>query len=468
MNYNKLFINGVWIDPISKEKIIVHNPANDEIISSVPSCGTEDLNIAVDAAKRAFDAWQELSLSDRISYLTDVLNNLRNFTLDITNTIVSELGCPVSFSYGEQVISSFDIFESILSKAINIDFEKSYAGYTIYREPVGVTACICPWNYPLYQLILKVVPALICGNTVVMKPASVTPLSSFYFAEAARLANLPKGVFNLITGSGSLIGKEMSSHPDIDMISFTGSTDVGKDIGARAAATVKKVSLELGGKSPCLVLKDANYELAVDTVLDSCFLNSGQTCSAFTRMYIPKSIKEEILAIISKKIDDYTCGDPLDPRYKLGSMSSKEQAEIVRSYIDSGISEGAKLMRCSIQESSLPDTFISPCVFFDVTDDMRIAKEEIFGPVLSIITYDDLDEAIKKCNDTPYGLSSCVFGSEDEAIKIAKKLRAGNVHINDSPFVIDAPFGGYKESGIGRESGELGILEFTEVKAVFH
>lgn len=468
MNYNKLFIDGVWIDPISKEKILVHNPAKDEIISSVPSCGTEDLNIAVDAAKGAFDAWQELTLSVRISYLKDVLINLRNFTSEISRTIVSELGCPVSFSYDEQVISSFDMFESILSKAINIDFEKSYAGYTIYREPVGVTACICPWNYPLYQLILKVVPALICGNTVVMKPASVTPLSSFYFAEAVRLSKLPKGVFNLITGSGSAIGKEMSSHPDIDMISFTGSTDVGKDIGARAAATVKKVSLELGGKSPCLVLKNANYELAVDTVLDSCFLNSGQTCSAFTRMYIPKSAKEEILTLISEKINNYICGNPLDSKYKLGSMSSREQAEIVRSYIDSGISEGAKLMRCSIQDSSLPDTFVYPCVFYDVTDDMRIAREEIFGPVLSVITYDDLDEAIRKCNDTHYGLSSCVFGSENEAIKIAKKLRAGNVHVNDSPFVIDAPFGGYKESGLGRESGELGILEFTEVKAVFH
>lgn len=468
MDFKKIYIDGKWINSSSNNFIDVYNPANGNIISSVPACGIKDLNTAVESAKMPLKEWKEYPIYKRIECLKDILINLKSFSSDIISTIVSELGCPISFSSKSQVNSSFDIFESILSTATKIDFEKPHDGYKVYREPVGVIGCICPWNYPLYQLILKVVPALICGNTVVMKPASITPLSSFYFAEAVRLSSLPAGVFNLITGSGSLIGKEMSSHPGIDMISFTGSTEVGKDIGMRAASTVKKVSLELGGKSPCLVLEDADYALAVDTVLDSCFLNSGQTCSAFTRMYIPKSAKNEILDLISHKIDNYKCGDPLDPMCKLGPMSSEEQAKIVRSYIESGISDGAKLLKSSIQNSSLPDIFVSPHVFYDVTDDMKIAREEIFGPVLSVITYDNLDSAIQKCNDTRYGLSSCVFGSEKEALNIAKKLHAGNVHINDSPFVNDAPFGGYKQSGLGRESGEFGILEFTEVKAVFN
>lgn len=468
MDYKKLFIDGKWVNSSSDTFIEVTNPADNSFIAHVPSANINDLNFAISSADKAFATWSSLSLTARLDYLDSLLHELTKFSQELTSVIVSELGCPVSFSYESQVISSIDEFSSLLDFAKKIDFEKRYDGYTLRREPFGIVACICPWNYPLYQLVLKVIPALICGNTVILKPASITPMSAYYFAEAVRLANLPEGVFNLITGSGSLIGRTMAEHEKIDMVSFTGSTAVGKDIIIHSASTVKKISLELGGKSPCLVLENADYSLAVDTVLDSCFLNSGQTCSAFTRMYVPISSKEKILDLIRDRIDKYVSGNPLDPNFKLGSMSSLEQSKIVRSYINSAISQGAKIITCKSSDSSLSDTFINPCVLFDVSDDMEIAKAEIFGPVLSVITYDDLEYAIKKCNDSPYGLSSCIFGDEKEALSIAKKLKAGNVHINASPFITGAPFGGYKQSGLGREGGELGILEFTEVKAIFH
>lgn len=468
MDFSKIFINGIWQDSSSEKFINVYNPASNTSIALVPACNEADLDKAIVAAKTAYFDWSEMNLEDRLTYLNEVLYHLRHFRKELIKITISELGSPLKFTQEVQVDSPLNDFHSFLECGKKILFEESHEGYSLLREPVGVVACICPWNYPLYQLIQKVIPALICGNTVIFKPASLTPLSSYYFAEAIRLSGLPKGVFNFLPGNGSTLGKSITRHQGIDMVSFTGSTEAGKNIAESSASSIKKIALELGGKSPCLILESANLDLAVNTVLNSCFLNSGQTCSALTRMYIPRSRNREIIEIISSKINSYLVGNPCSENSVLGPLSSPEQVKIVNNYIELGIREGAKLLTSNQEPPKNIANIVLPSVFINATSDMRIAKEEIFGPILTVIQYDDIEKAIEECNNTLYGLSSCVFGEEKSALKIAKKIRAGNVHINNSPFVFDAPFGGYKQSGIGRESGMLGILEFTEVKAIFH
>lgn len=468
MDYSKIFINGTWMSPLSSKYNPVHNPATGALLASLPSCSKEDVILAIQAAHEARPTWEKLPLTERITRLEALLKSLSSYRDELISTIVSELGSPITFTREVQVDSPIEDFRSFLNFIKEPAFEEKYEGYTLFREAVGVVSCICPWNYPLYQLIQKVVPALLCGNTVVLKPSSLTPLSAYYFAKAAEDVDLPRGVFNLITGLGSTIGHLMASHPLVDMVSFTGSTVVGRAIAEAAASSIKKLALELGGKSPCLVLEGADYPLAVDTVLDSCFYNSGQTCSALTRLFIPRSSRKFFYDLISEKIETYRCGDPAKETTVLGPLSSPTQLKVVKHYIEEGLKEGARLIAPAKSNPLKSDIYFPPCVFFDVTNDMTIAQEEIFGPVLCVIEYDDLETAISECNDSPYGLSACVFGEDKEAIKIAKRIKSGNVHINDSPFASGAPFGGYKQSGIGRENGIHGILEFTELKAVFH
>lgn len=453
MDYSRVFIDGTWRKALSSESIEVYNPATGALLAGVPACNEEDLNLAIRAAAKAFTTWAALPLNLREQALQTVLESLSSYRKELIETIVAELGCPLSFTVDVQVDSPLSDFKEFLSSVAALPFREEHEGYTLYREAVGVVSCICPWNYPLYQLIQKVVPALLCGNTVVLKPSSLTPLSAYYFAKAIEDANLPKGVFNLITGQGSRVGSLMASHSMVDMVSFTGSTAVGRSIAEAAAAGIKKLALELGGKSPCLVLEGSDYKLAVATVLDSCFYNSGQTCSALTRLFIPKAGRQIVYNLISESMEAYTCGDPTKKETVIGPLSSEAQLNTVKYYIEEGLKEGAKLISSGDKKPLEADIYFPPCVFFGVTNDMKIAQEEIFGPVLCVIEYDDLEEAIAECNNSPYGLSACVFGEKTRAIEVAKKIKSGNVHINDSPYATGAPFGGYKQSGIGRENG---------------
>lgn len=468
MDYSKIFVNGSWINPLSSKYCDVFNPASGELLARVPSCNEEDVKCAIQAARSAQPLWETLPLSEREEVLEALLQSLSSYRKELIDTIVAELGSPLAFTREIQVDSPLEDFRAFLLGIKDLNFEEKHEGYTLYREAVGVVSCICPWNYPLYQLIQKVVPALLCGNTVVLKPSSLTPLSAYYFAKAAQDAALPKGVFNLITGQGASVGQLMASHPLVDMVSFTGSTSVGRSIAGATASSIKKLALELGGKSPCLVLEGADYSLAVDTVLDSCFYNSGQTCSALTRLFIPKAGREIFFELISEKIKAYSFGDPTKEATVLGPLSSSAQLKVVKYYIEEGLREGAELLSFDKINPLKAGIFFPPCVFFGVRNDMMIAQEEIFGPVLCVLEYDDVEQAIRECNSSPYGLSACVFGEEGKAMEVAKRIKSGNVHINDSPFATGAPFGGYKQSGLGRENGLYGILEFTELKAVFH
>ena len=358
---------------------------------------------------------------------------------------------------------------SYIDLAPKVPLVEKMAYSTTYREPVGVIGCITPWNYPLGQVIQKIVPALLMGNTVILKPSQHTPLSSYYLAEAFEKAGFPKGVFNLITGRGGEVGNALSSHPLVDMISFTGSTSGGVTVGKKALESVKHISLELGGKSPYVILpaKDHDYTEPIHLCFNSIFLNSGQTCTAFSRLLIPAEEKETIEKQLTEIAREYTVGSPESHEVKLGPVSSLQQYKKISEYIRKGMDEGARLLLGGLPDSPDKGYYIKPTIFTDVKNDMTIAQDEIFGPVLCVITYRDEDDAISIANDVRYGLNAGVYGPKDKAIAMAHRIQAGNVYINASPRDTAAPFGGYKESGIGREGGIYGMLEFTQQKALF-
>lgn len=338
---------------------------------------------------------------------------------------------------------------------------------TVYREPVGVVGCITPWNYPLGQVVQKVIPALLMGNTVVLKPSQHTPLSCYLMADAFDRAGFPKGIFNMVTGRGAEVGDAMATHPMIDMISFTGSTSGGIQVARQALGTVKRITLELGGKSPDIFLSMDDYDTAIRCCFNSIFLNSGQTCTALSRLIIPKSEEAKIEARLAAIVKEYTVGDPADHSVKVGPLASLSQYRKVRSYIEKGLSEGARLLAGGVPDAPVRGYYVEPTIFTGCTMDMTIARDEIFGPVLCVFTYETEDEAVALANDTRYGLNAAVYGPKERAVAVAKKIRAGNVYINDSPRDTAAPFGGYKESGLGREGGVYGMLEFTQQKALF-
>ena len=467
MNFKMLYIDGAWTPGASGAYIDVENPANKKIFACVPAGNDADVDRAAKAAAAALPVWAATSLSERTEYMKKMLTHVKEMEPQLINCIIKELGAPVSFAAASHVRYQYVRTQSYIDLAAGLPLVEKLPQSTVYREPVGVVGCITPWNYPLGQIIQKVVPAILVGNTVVLKPSQHTPLAAYYLTEAFHKAGFPPGVFNLVTGRGSQIGNAMCGHPLIDMISFTGSTEAGVGVAQRALATMKRISMELGGKSPCVILKGADYEGAVRMCLDSIFLNSGQTCTALSRLVVPKDDKETVERLLLQLLPEYVVGDPNDPAVKVGPVASEHQFQTVCSYIQKGIDEGATLLAGGLPPAPETGYYVYPTIFTDVTNDMTIAREEIFGPVLCVLTYDTEEEAAAIANDTPYGLNAAVWGPKEQAVATARCIRSGNVYINDGPRDVTAPFGGFKHSGIGREGGMDGMLEFTEPQALF-
>ena len=471
MDLKKLYIDGQWVAPLSGQYIDVENPATKETFATVAAAGEQDVAAAALAAAKAFPAWAARPMEERIDFMRKLLKELIQFEPQMVDAVVNELGIPVSFVKTNHIGYQFVRTQSYIDLAPKLPLVEKLPQSVVYRRPLGVIGCITPWNYPLGQIIQKVIPAILVGATVVLKPSQSTPLTACLMMEAFRLADFPKGVVNLVSGRGSRAGAELALNPKVAMISFTGSTAVGVSLSQQALKTVKRISLELGGKSPCVWLPDLpDYRAAVKPLFNSIFLNSGQTCTALSRLIVPKTRLAEVEKLLLDHVKDYPVGDPFDPKVLIGPMASRQQFETVKSYIELGVKEGALLLAGSIPEepgAHEKGWFIQPTIFTDVKNDMRIAREEIFGPVLCVIAYDTVDEAVAIANDTPYGLNAMVVGPKAEAQAVARRINAGNVYINDAPRDVTAPFGGYGASGIGREGGRYGLMEFTQLKAVF-
>ncbi|MBS64772.1 MAG: aldehyde dehydrogenase family protein [Euryarchaeota archaeon] len=464
-----LYINGSWVESTGEGSIEVINPANEETIGSVPVGSAADVEAAVAAAKAAFPDWSKTSVEDRIGYLNMLSQAIKGRTEELTELITSEVGTPINYCRGAMVGTPRVVSRSYAKILENFDWEEEVRNSLIVKEPIGVVGMITPWNYPLHQIIGKVAPAIAAGCTMVVKPSKEAPLNSFILADIIHEIGLPAGVFNLVSGHGREIGEVLSSHPDVDMVSFTGSTGAGVRVSELAAPSVKRVTLELGGKSANIILEDAEIAKAASASIHACFGNSGQECSALTRLLVPESKKQEIVDVISAKMEKYSVGDPMDESKRCGPMVSRKQQESVSSYIAAGIEEGATLVvgGLGMPEGLEKGFFVQPTVFADVTPEMTIFREEIFGPVLSITSYSTEEEAIELANDSEYGLSGGVWsGDEDRAMRVAREMRTGQVSINGGPFNISAPFGGYKLSGNGRELGVQGLEEFLEIKAI--
>tara|TARA_B100000676_G_scaffold47995_1_gene46875 strand:- start:5125 stop:6543 length:1419 start_codon:yes stop_codon:yes gene_type:complete len=464
-----LYIDGSWVDSTGEGSIEVINPANEEIIGSVPVGSAADVEAAVAAAKAAFPEWSKTSVEDRVDYLNKLSLAIKERTEELTELITSEVGTPINYCRGAMVGTPRVVSRSYAKILENFDWEEEVRNSLIVKEPIGVVGMITPWNYPLHQIIGKVAPAIAAGCTMVVKPSKEAPLNSFILADIIHDIGLPAGVFNLVSGHGREIGEVLSSHPDVDMVSFTGSTGAGVRVSELAAPGVKRVTLELGGKSANIILDDADIAKAASASIHACFGNSGQECSALTRLLVPVSKKQEVIDVISSKIEKYSVGNPMDESKRCGPMVSSKQQESVSSYIATGIEEGATLVAggLGMPEGLDKGYFVRPTVFSDVTPEMTIFREEIFGPVLSITTYSTEQEAIELANDSEYGLSGGVWsGDEDRAMLVARHMRTGQVSINGGPFNISAPFGGYKLSGNGRELGVHGLEEFLEIKAI--
>jgi aldehyde dehydrogenase (NAD+) len=466
---DKLFIGGEWVDPAGSETIEVVNPTTEEAVGRIPEGSSEDVDRAVAAAREAFESWSQTPLQTRAGYLEAISIGLGGRSDEVAATISTELGMPLGMSKMIQTGLPTMSFGSMPQLMEQVAWEEEVGNSRIVREPVGVVGAITPWNYPLHQIAAKVAPALAAGCTVVLKPSEVVPLNAFILAEVIEAAGLPAGVFNLVTGTGPVVGEAIAAHPGIDMVSFTGSTRAGKRVSELASATVKPVALELGGKSANVILDDADLGAAIPDGVSKCFLNSGQTCSALTRMLVPRDKLAEAETIAAAAAEQFTVGDPFEPETKLGPLVSDVQRERVRGYIAKGTDEGARLVTGGAEPPEGLDRgyFVRPTVFSDVRSEMAIAQEEIFGPVLSIIPYDDEDDAVRIANDTIYGLAGGVWsGDEDHALSVAKRLRTGQVEINGGVFNPLAPFGGYKQSGHGRELGRFAIEEFLQVKSL--
>lgn len=468
-HHESIYIDGAWVPSAGHGSIEVVNSTTEEVMGSVPAGNGEDVERAVAAARAALEAWSATSLEERTKVLTRIQEGLAARMAEIGELIAKELGMPLALANLIQAGLPVADFATTAAAAAQIPFEERIGNSLVVREPVGVVGAITPWNYPLHQIAAKVAPALAAGCTVVLKPSEVTPLNTFILAEVIDEAGLPAGVFNLVTGTGAEVGEALAEHPQVDMISFTGSTRAGKRVAELASRTVKRVALELGGKSANIILDDADLAKAVNAGVSDCYLNSGQTCVALTRMLVPRDRLAEVEDLAVKAAESFTPGDPLQEGTRLGPLVSAAQRERVRSYIRKGIEEGAKLLTGGAEPPQGLERgfFVRPTVFSEVRNDMTIAQEEIFGPVLSIIAYDDEDDAVRIANDSPYGLSGAVWSSDpDRALKVAKKLRTGQVAVNGGGFNVAAPFGGYKQSGYGREYGKYGIEEFLEIKSL--
>lgn len=467
---DKFYIGGQWVAPSSSETIEVHRTNDGSVMGKVPAGTERDVDAAVAAARAAFESWAATPVEKRAEYLQKISDGLKSRADEIAKTISQEVGMPVKLSARIQAGLPIAGFANYGRLAREFQFEQRVGNSLVVREPVGVVGAITPWNYPLNQIALKVAPALAAGCTVVLKPSEVAPFNAFILAEVIDAAGLPKGVFNLVTGFGPKAGEALVRHPQVDMISFTGSTRAGKRISELAAQSVKRVALELGGKSASVILEDADLATAVKSTVNMCYLNSGQTCTALTRMLVPQSRYDEAARIAAEVAKGFTPGDPLADTTKLGPLASAAQLERVRSYIQKGISEGAELLTGGIEPpQGVPagGYYVQPTVFGKVKPGSTIEQEEIFGPVLSIIPYKDEEDAVRIANDTIYGLAGAVWSKDEaHAQKVARRIRAGQVDVNGGAFNMNAPFGGFKQSGHGREAGVYGLEEFLEYKSL--
>ena len=465
----QLFIGGEWIDPIGSERIEVTNPTTEEPMGSIPAATAADVDRAVGAAREAFGPWSQTPREQRAELLAAIGAGLGERGDEIAATVSGELGMPLKLSRRIQAGLPAMTFNSMPELIGQVAWEEEVGNSLVIREPIGVLGAITPWNYPLHQIAAKVAPALAAGCTVVLKPSEVAPLNAFILAEVIEAAGAPPGVFNLVSGVGPVTGEAIASHPGVDIVSFTGSTRAGRRVSELAAETVKSVTLGLGGKSPNVILDDAELESAVPDGVAKCFLNSGQTCNALTRMLVPAAKLEEAAGIAAAAADAFTPGDPFEDSTRLGPLVSEAQRDRVRGYIEKGAEEGATLVTGGAEP---PDGlergyFVRPTVFSNVENSMTIAQEEIFGPVLSVIPYADEEDAIRIANDTIYGLAGAVWSADEErALRVARQIRTGQVEINGGVFNPLAPFGGYKQSGHGRELGRFAIEEFLQPKAL--
>jgi acyl-CoA reductase-like NAD-dependent aldehyde dehydrogenase len=467
---DRLFIGGQWVAPSGKETIDVYNAGTGEVMGRIPAAGEKDAAAAVAAARAALEGWSRTPVEKRAEFLQKISDGLKARGDELAKLIAQEVGMPIKLAGRIQAGLPIANFANYAKLVRDFRFEERVGNSVVVREPVGVVLAITPWNYPLHQIALKVAPALAAGCAVVLKPSEVAPFNAFLLAEVIEAAGLPKGVFNLVTGYGAAVGEALVRHPDVDMISFTGSTRAGKRISELAAQGVKRVALELGGKSPSVVLEDADIASAVKSTVNACYLNSGQTCTALTRLLVPESKYEEAKKVAAEAANGFKLGDPLAESTRLGPLTSAAQLERVRGYIRKGVAEGAELVAGGAEA---PDGvpaggyFVKPTVFGKVKPGSTIEQEEIFGPVLSIITYKDEDEAVRIANGTSYGLAAAVWSKDEaHAQSVARRIRAGQVDVNGGAFNMNAPFGGFKQSGHGREAGTYGLEEFLEYKSL--
>jgi aldehyde dehydrogenase (NAD+) len=467
MTRDLLYIDGGWVPSSGSDHIDVENPATEQIIGRVPSGTSEDVDRAVAAARAAADSWSATSPEERGKYLTRLREALAGRSEEMAQTIATEMGAPLKLATQVQTGVALADIGTAATLATEMQWEEQIGTSRVFLEPLGVVGAITPWNYPLHQVTAKIAYALAAGCTVVLKPTEIAPLCSYLFFDLIHEVGLPAGVVNLVPGYGTTVGEAIASHAGIDMVSFTGSTRAGTRVAALGAETVKKVALELGGKSANVILSDADLARAVKVGVANCFLNSGQTCTAWTRMLVHDSQYDEAVELAAKSAAGYTTGDPFDSGTRLGPLVSGAQRERVTAYIEKGVAEGARLVTGGAERRQDQGHFVEPTVFADVTTDMTIAQEEIFGPVLSILRYADDDEALRIANDSDYGLAGAVWsGDSDRAVAFAKRMQTGQVDINGGAFNPAAPFGGYKRSGVGRELGRYGVEEFCQSKSL--
>ena len=470
--YSSFYINGQWVQPSTNDSLSVYDSVTEQVMATIPAGGAADVDAAAKAARAAFDSWSGLPREERAKFMSRIGDALAGRMDEIATVISKETGMTKMLSQLVQVGLPINSFKQAASVAETFEYSETVGSSMVVREPIGVVGCITPWNYPLHQIAAKVAFAMAAGCTVVLKPSEVAPIDAFMLAEIIHEVGLPAGVFNMVTGTGPVVGEAIAAHPLVDMVSFTGSTRAGKRVAQVGAETVKKVSLELGGKSANIIgddLDEATFAKAVMSGVGKAFLNSGQTCSALTRMLVPKSRLAEAEQHAATAASKMTVGDPFAEGTNLGPLASSAQRDRVQGYIQKGIDEGAQVLVGGLgaPEGLTSGYYVKPTVFTGVNNQMTIAQEEIFGPVLCIIPYVDIDDAVRIANDTVYGLAGGVWMStQDKGVEVARRMRTGQVEVNGGAFNVNAPFGGYKQSGVGRELGRHGFEEFMEVKSL--
>lgn len=467
-NMLKFYINGAWVEPASQTRMGVENPATEEIVAEVALGNQTDIDAAIAAARAAFDAWTVRPVAERIAIVKRILEVYNSRAEEFAQVMSTEMGAPITWAREAQFWAGQVHIEATIKAAEEMVWEYNRGTTRIVYEGIGVCALITPWNWPMNQIACKVAPALVAGCTMVLKPSEIAPLSGVLFAQVCHEAGVPAGVFNMVNGTGPEVGARMSSHPEVDMVSFTGSTRAGTAVAAAAAPTVKRVAQELGGKSANIILPTADIAAAVKAGVEGCFGNTGQSCDAPTRMFVPRASHDLALVAAREAAEAVVVGDPRDEATTMGPLVSKLQFDKVQGLIAKGIEEGATLVSGGLGRPVGVNRgwFVRPTIFGGVTDAMTIAREEIFGPVLSILPYDSIDQAVASANDSPYGLAAYIAGPVEDAKPVARRLRAGTVNLNYPAWDTSAPFGGYKQSGNGREYADWGIHDFCEVKGI--